>query len=152
MAEYIDWLIETAKSFPFTWQNVLLGAGLFLVTFAGSIAVVSFLLVKVPPTYFLASHSRDFWLHRHPLIRWSGLIAKNVVGLLIVVLGILMSLPGVPGQGILTILLGVMLLDFPGKRRLELKLVTRPKVLQTINRLRAKFDKPPLQFDRTDER
>jgi hypothetical protein len=32
-----------------------------------------------------------------------------------------MSVPGVPGQGLLTILLGVMLLDFPGRRSLELK-------------------------------
>lgn len=143
----IDWLIETAKSFPFTWQNVLLGLALFVVTFTGSLALVSFLLVKVPPTYFLASHSRDFWLHRHPVVRWSGLIAKNIVGLLIVVLGILMSLPGVPGQGVLTILLGIMLLDFPGKRRLELKLVSRPKVLRTINHLRQRFDKPPLLLD-----
>jgi hypothetical protein len=55
-----------------------------------------------------------------------------------------MSVPGVPGQGILTILLGIMLLDFPGKRECEYKLVSRPKVLRTINLLRQKFGKPPL--------
>jgi hypothetical protein len=58
-----------------------------------------------------------------------------------------LSLPGVPGQGVLTILLGVMLLDFPGKRGLELKLVSRPKVLNTINRIRHRFDRPPLLLD-----
>jgi hypothetical protein len=58
-----------------------------------------------------------------------------------------MSLPGVPGQGILTILLGLMLLDLPGKRAWEQKLVKRPKVLQTINQLRGKFGKPPLVLD-----
>jgi hypothetical protein len=60
---------------------------------------------------------------------------------------VLLSLPGVPGQGILTILIGVMLLDFPGKRRLERWLVRRPAVFKGINRIRARFDKPPLVLD-----
>jgi hypothetical protein len=58
-----------------------------------------------------------------------------------------MSIPGVPGQGILTILLGIMLLDLPGKRDLENKLVSRPQVLKTINKLRHKFGKPNLILD-----
>ena len=59
-------------------------------------------------------------------------------------LGILLSLPGVPGQGVLTILLGIMLSDFPGKVRLERKIVSYPKVLQALNKLRERFAKPPL--------
>jgi hypothetical protein len=55
-----------------------------------------------------------------------------------------MSLPGVPGQGLLTILLGIMLLDFPGKRGLEYKLVSKPKVRDAVNKLRRKFGKPDL--------
>lgn len=147
----LDWLINYAKSFPLTWQNVLIGMLLFVVTFTGSIAVVSYLLVKIPSTYFLSTHARDFWLDRHPVMRWGGIIAKNILGYVLVLLGIVMSLPGVPGQGVLTILLGLMLVDFPGKRRLELKLVGRPRVLQTINRLRRKFDKPPLVLDQVQE-
>jgi hypothetical protein len=62
-----------------------------------------------------------------------------------------MSLPGVPGQGVLTILLGVMLLDFPGKRNLETRLVRQPRVFRSINALRARFDKPPLILDEETE-
>jgi hypothetical protein len=40
-----------------------------------------------------------------------------------------------------------MLLDFPGKRRLEYRFVSQPRVLQTINQLRGKFGKPPLVLD-----
>jgi hypothetical protein len=58
-----------------------------------------------------------------------------------------MSLPGVPGQGILTILLGLIMMDIPGKRPFETGLVKRPKVLQSINRLRERFGKPPLILD-----
>ena len=128
----------------FSLREVTLGILIFAGTFFISLAVVSFILVKIPPTYFQPSHSRDFWVDRHPAIRWAAVIAKNALGVVIVLLGILMSIPGVPGQGILTILLGIMLVDFPGKRALEYKLVSRPKVLETINRLRHRFSKPPL--------
>ena len=130
-----------------TARGVVLGVILFVVTFALSLAVISFILVKVPPTYFQQSHPRDFWVERHPAIRWAGVIAKNLLGMVLVFLGILMSIPGVPGQGILTILLGIMLLDFPGKRALEYKIVSRPVVLERINRLRHRFSKAPLVLD-----
>jgi hypothetical protein len=112
-----------------------------------SLALVSFLLVRLPSTYFQASHDRSFWEDRHQVVRWGGIILKNLLGLILVALGVLMSLPGVPGQGVLTILLGVMLMDFPGKRRLEYKIVSQPKMLNAINRLRRKFEKPPLVLD-----
>ena len=60
------------------------------------------------------------------------------------VAGIILSVPGVPGQGLLTMLVGLVLLDIPGKRRLELKLVSRPRVVRAINRLRKRFSRPPL--------
>lgn len=142
-----DWLVQYVTSFELTWQKALLGAVLFVVTFTGSIALVSWVLVRLPATYFQESHERDFWSDRHRAVRWSGIVMKNLCGLVLVLLGIIMSLPGVPGQGLLTILLGLMLLDFPGKRKLELRLISRPKVLQTVNRLRARFDRPPLVLD-----
>jgi hypothetical protein len=49
-----------------------------------------------------------------------------------------------PGQGVLTILLGIALLDLPGKRHLERRLIALPTVLRTINKLREKFGRPPL--------
>ena len=143
----MNWLMQKAQALPLTWENVLLGVLLFVITFAGSIAMVSFLLVRLPPTYFQRAHPRDFWLERHPVVRWIGIIAKNLIGLILILAGIVMSLPGVPGQGVLTILLGLMLMDFPGKRTLEYKLVSRPRVLSAINSLREKFGKPPLALD-----
>jgi hypothetical protein len=130
-----------------TGNDVITAVILFVVTFAASLGVISFILVKLPPTYFQETHSRAFWVDRHPYVRWAGLIGKNALGIVLVLLGILMSLPGIPGQGILTILLGIMLLDLPGKRRLESKILKQPKVLEKINRLRHKFSKPPLVLD-----
>ena len=130
-----------------SWQQIALGAGLFLITFAGSLALVSFLLVKMPADYFHSAHERTFLPDRSRAVRLAGIILKNIAGLLLVALGVLMSLPGVPGQGLLTILLGLVLLDFPGKYRVEQNLVRRPLVLNAINGLRAKFAKPPLLLD-----
>lgn len=130
-----------------TTKDAIVAVGLFVVTFTVSLGVISFILVKLPPTYFKESHSRTFWVDRHPWVRWAGLIGKNVLGVVLVLLGILMSVPGIPGQGILTILLGIMLLDLPGKRRLESKILGQPTVLAKINRLRHKFSKPPLMLD-----
>jgi hypothetical protein len=128
-------------------SGIILGAAIFVASFSLSIGVISFILVKIPATYFQESHPRAFWVNRHAAIRWTGMILKNLLGVVLVLLGILMSIPGVPGQGLLTILLGIILLDFPGKRSLEQKLVSRPMVLQKINRLRHKFSKPPLVLD-----
>ncbi|HEX8179017.1 MAG TPA: hypothetical protein VF525_05680 [Pyrinomonadaceae bacterium] len=130
-----------------SWRGAAWGVGLFALTFSLSLAVTALVLVKLPANYFSASHKFVFFAGRSPAVRVLGLIGKNILGAVLFVLGVIMSLPGVPGQGILTILLGLMLLDIPGKHRLEKKIVSRPKVLRTINRIRARYHKPPLTLD-----
>ena len=135
----IDWIIE-----DLTWGGVFFGVSLVLVTFVGSLLVMSFLLVNLPATYFQDFHSRDFWVDRHRVLRLTARSGKNILGAILVVVGLMLALPGVPGQGVLTILVGVMLLDLPGKRRLERRIVGRPRILRAINRLRKRFGRPPL--------
>lgn len=130
-----------------TLRGALFGALLFVVTFAISLAIVSIIMVKIPANYFQADYSPEFLSGRHPAIRLLGLVGKNILGVFLVALGIVMSVPGVPGQGLLTILLGVMLLDFPGRRSLEARIVSRPSVFKTINKLRHRFGKPSLVLD-----
>lgn len=130
-----------------TWQSVLVGVLLFVVTFAISLAIVSFIMVKIPADYFRKDKPRELWAERHPVVRFLGIFVKNLLGVVLVVLGIIMSIPGVPGQGILTILLGIMLLDFPGKRDLEHRLVSRPRVFNAINKLRHRFGKDTLVLE-----
>jgi hypothetical protein len=125
-----------------TASGVLWPAAVLVGVFLGSIAVVAVLLVRLPATYFLDNHPRGGWRDRRPVLRWAARVVKNLVGAVLVGVGVLMLVT--PGQGALTILIGVMLLDFPGKRQLERKLIGRPAVLRTINRLRARFGKPPV--------
>jgi hypothetical protein len=144
-----DWLKEFTNSLGLTGRGIVWIVLFSVVTFVLSIIATIIVLIKLPDTYFKAEHGREFWAERHPVLRWGGLVLKNLLGAVLVLFGVLMSLPGVPGQGVLTILMGVMLLDFPGKRQLELKLVKRPKVLRAVNGIRRRFDRPPLQLDET---
>jgi len=135
----VRWFIE-----DLTWGGVLVGALLFVVTIIGSLLVMGLLLVKLPATYFQDFHSRDVWVDRHPVLRLTARSGKNLLGAMLVVVGLILALPGIPGQGLLTILIGLVLLDLPGKRRLERRIVGRPSVLRAVNRLRKRFGSPPL--------
>ena len=127
------------------WTYLLSGVALFAASFLFSVLVVGFVLVQLPATYFLQGPKRQLWADRHPVMRLLFRIAKSLLGLALVLVGILLSLPGIPGQGLLTVLIGLMLLEFPGKRRLMRRIVSRPRVLSTINLLRNRFGKPALE-------
>lgn len=140
----IESLTEILNFTELTWTEVLLGLVVFVIASVGGLLIARFLLVKLPAMYFCESYPRDLWVDRHPLIRWTGLILKNLVGVFVVLVGVILSMPGVPGPGFLVILIGVLLLDFPGKRRLERWLLSRPRALDSVNRLRQRHGKPPL--------
>jgi hypothetical protein len=130
-----------------TWSAVGIAAGLFLLSLTLSFAAIAIVMVKIPANYFSSHYRQDFLPGSHWTVRWGAVIAKNVFGVFLIILGILLSLPGVPGQGILTILLGLIMIDIPGKRPLEAKIIKRPTVLAAVNRLRAKYGKPELVLD-----
>ena len=50
-----------------------------------------------------------------------------------------------PGQGLLTIITGLFLINYPGKFQLEQKIVTIPVVFKALNWIRLKAKKPPLK-------
>ena len=129
-----------------TWRGVLLGVLIFLGTFFLNLGIVSAILVKLPKDHFRSDKSKRV-TGSNATIRILKVIGKNVAGWFLIALGIVLSLPGIPGQGLLTVLLGVMLVDFPGKERLEQKLLSRPAIINTINRLRGRFGKPALELD-----
>jgi len=120
-------------------------AGIYLITFTVSLATFGAIIVALPKRYFV--EDRDLWVDRHPVVRWMGIIGKNLLGLVIIVVGVMLSIPGIPGQGLLTIAVGLMLLDIPGKRLVVRSVVRRPGVLRNINRLRSWFGRPAIIVD-----
>ncbi len=108
-----------------------------------SLFVVGYVLARLPADFFV-NHAARSCTVKHPVLRvlWIGL--RNLIGYLLIALGVVLSLPGVPGQGILTILMGVVLVDFPGKYRVERWIVSRKIVSGAVNKLRERLGKPPL--------
>src|SRR5919197_5810008 len=87
---------------------------LSVIGFLGSLIAIPFLLVRLPAHYFDERHPRTWMRDHHPVLRLLGLVLKNLAGVVFVLAGILMLF--LPGQGILTLLIGISLIDFPGKR------------------------------------
>jgi len=128
-----------------TWGRFGLGLGLFVVSVVLSILVMGVVMVNIPAHYFSSHYQHDFLPGSTWIVRWGALILKNLAGLLLVIAGIAMLIG--PGQGILTILIGLILMDIPGKRPLEARLIRRPAILSSVNKLRARYNKPPLLMD-----
>lgn len=120
------------------------------VMFFASLAMLPWLAARIPTDYFAHAQRQPVSRSRlHPVPRYLLLALKNLLGVILLLMGLIMLVT--PGQGVLTILLGVGLLNFPGKYRAERWLVSRPSVLQALDWLRARRGLPPLQVWRGDE-
>ena len=123
--------------------NVLFGLAVAgAIGFIGSLIAIPLILVRLPADYFDTRTPRHWMKDHHPVLRLLGLVVKNVVGVVFLLAGFAMLF--LPGQGLLTMLVGVSLMDFPRKRELEAKMVGQPTLLGVINAMRKKFDNPPL--------
>lgn len=115
----------------------LLGLTLFsLASFFASVIGATWALRRLPVDYLLSEPDR------FAPARTLGLWLRNAVGVVLLVLGVIMLV--LPGQGMLTIIAALAVMDFPGKRRLERRLMLRPRVFTAINRLRLRAGQPRL--------
>ena len=132
----IGWFAEHA------WLLSLASVLLFVVGLGAGWA----LILLIPADYFCASMGikEAARRRRHPVWRLILRIGKNLAGTIVLTLGIIMAMPLVPGPGVLFILLGVSLLDVPGKRRVERYIISRPVVLRSVNRMRSKWHRSAL--------
>jgi Putative transmembrane protein (PGPGW) len=122
------------------WWLVPISIATFLLT---PIAT-AWTLVRLPPDYFVKEERQplESWKHR-PALRMTLLAIKNLLGVLLIMAGLVMLV--VPGQGLLTIAVGLVLTDFPGKFRLQRWIVTRKGVWRSIEWLRKRAGKAGLK-------
>ena len=139
----MEWLSEFWASL--TWNKIFFGVVMFVISFALSTLAVAVVMDKIPENFFSSHYQKDFLPGASGLVRWGAMIAKNIFGAFLIVIGIIMWIG--PGPGLLTILFGLTLLDIPGKKPLEAQIIKRPAVLSAVNSLRAKYNKPPLVMD-----
>ena len=141
-----EWLSSRLPDGWNGWHLAALSVGLAVSMAAISVVIVGYVLARLPADYFVNPDAQRP-MDRHPILKVLAVLTRNVIGYALIALGIVLSLPGVPGQGLLTVLMGVMLIDFPGKHRFQRWLVTRRAILGAVNRLRARSGQPPFQME-----
>ena len=134
------------NSFLDVSTSSLIGIGaLSLLTFFGTLLLLPVLVSRIPTDYFVRNRGGRQKRSEKSFARLIVLrVLRNVLGLVFIVAGIVMLFT--PGQGLLAILVGITLTDFPGKDRLGLRIVRQPGVLKAVNWIREKADVPPLEM------
>ena len=128
---------------------------IILLTTAAAIAyfiVISYIIIRMDKEFFLDKNfltdniSKN--THLRPInssVTYVVKIAKIIFGVFLLVCGIVMLV--LPGQGLITMLIGLSLLPFPGKNKLEQNLLSRKSVRSSLNWIRVKANKEPFIFD-----
>ena len=148
LAEHLGTLFPDALTRPSVLAWLF---GVSLVLFVGSLAVIPILIARMRADYFVGSGAPDeTWIGWHPLARVSMRVVKNLLGVVLLFAGIAMMV--LPGQGIITVLVALTLLDFPGKRRLEIRIIRQPHVRRAVNWVRTRARRPPLTIPETSRR
>lgn len=117
------------------------------IIFILTLAALPLIIIRIPQDYFIHKNRNIIQL-RHPLLRLLLLIFKNLWGYIFIVVGLILLF--VPGQGLLTIFIGIMLIDFPRKYQFECWLVRKKFILHSINWIRKKYHQTPLRIRNLD--
>ena len=136
MADWLSWF--QARTDTLAWLGVVAVLSWVITLFA-----VPLFVARIPVDYFTRGHRHPLYEDSlHPVIGWVLASIKNILGALLLAAGLVLLFT--PGQGVLTILIGLMLLNFPGKYAAERWVVSRPGVMRSLNWMRQKVGKPPL--------
>jgi len=136
-------MVRQPWELPQSWMRFAgwLGA-LSALTFLLSLAGIPWLVNRLPPDYFVRhrhGHRHTPWRRLSPS-RFLLRLVRHVVGLLLVAAGVVMLV--LPGQGLLTLVIGLSLIDFPGKARLVERLAAWPPIFAALNWIRHKGGRP----------
>lgn len=134
-----EFVVEIWSQYDYIfWLMAIVSAATLVI----SIFVVPVLIVMLPADFYAERNQRRRLFQERPFLRALFLLVKNALGAVLFVAGLVMFF--LPGQGLLTMLAGLALLNFPGKRKLEMRCLHLPKVLTSINWLRVRAGRAPL--------
>tara|TARA_B100000925_G_scaffold248154_1_gene198792 strand:+ start:874 stop:1299 length:426 start_codon:yes stop_codon:yes gene_type:complete len=120
----------------FFWLGIV-SSVIFLV----SLLSIGWLVSLIPSDYFINKKESKFKLN-YPVAWIVSVVIKNIFGYILIFGGILMLI--LPGQGLITIFVGLLLSNYPGKYSIEKRIIATPKILKSINWLRKRSNEPPL--------
>ncbi|MCK5834193.1 MAG: hypothetical protein KAG98_00495 [Lentisphaeria bacterium] len=118
----------------------ILSTILIVILYLAAMAMVPWMIIRLPSDYF-SKEARENCLFKGNslLVKSILLILKNLIGWILVLSGIAMLF--LPGQGVLTVVTGVFLMDFPHKYKMEKWIISQPVVLKVFNKIRKKANK-----------
>jgi hypothetical protein len=137
----IDWIVAWVRNHKF----FVIGTTIFsLILFAFSLFMIPVLIINLPKDYFKKpkKQTRPSFLPRTVYIIL--LVFKNILGIILILLGLIMLV--LPGQGIITLLIGLMIINFPGERKLLIYVLKKTNAVKAMNWLREKNNKPPFEL------
>lgn len=146
-----DWIVEFFRTYTPGWNGLIWGLCIAVIGTLLLMLAAGYIVLRVPADYFHNPEARRFWTTRHPILRACFIALKNIIGVLLLVVGLVTIVPGVPGPGALIMLIAILFLDFPGKMRMERWLFGHPLVFSKINRLRARYGREPIVMPTTPE-
>lgn len=129
-----DWLQAHSE---ILWATGIASAVMMLC----GISIIPWILLRLPRDYFLPPRRHRITPHLSLVVGIPLLVLKNFAGIVLILAGLAMLV--LPGQGLLTIILGLALTNFPGKFKLQRRLVCHPSVLNSLNWLRRRFNRAP---------
>ncbi|MCF6186191.1 MAG: hypothetical protein L3J49_01775 [Desulfobulbaceae bacterium] len=113
--------------------------------FVGSLLVVPWMVSRLSDEFFIRHRRRVGQRRkRHPVLTFLLWLLRNSIGVILLGSGLVMLV--LPGQGILTILVGIALMDFPGKYRLLERFIELKQVRRSLNWIRRKAGKSEFVF------
>ena len=126
------------------YKNLIFWFGsISLFVFLFSLLSIKWLVSLIPEDYFI--NKKDSKIKTNNILIWyTVLIFKNLIGYSLILGGIMMLV--LPGQGLFTIIIGLMMSNYPGKYSIEKKFIAIPTILKSINWLRRKSNKPPIRI------
>lgn len=132
MIPLLDWIPQ---------KTLVLALGVSAGITAGSVILAPIIIAQLPADYFQEQprRPREESRRAHPLLHYTVASIKNLLGAALIVVGAVMV--PFPGQGLLTMIVGLGIVDLPGKHRLVTAIVRRPAVLRSLNWIRAKSHK-----------
>jgi len=120
---------------------------LSVIVFIGTLVAIPILVIHIPADYFTRRKKPLKSLPQgHAAVRLLVLVLKNLAGIIFILSGIVMLV--LPGQGVITLLIGLMLVNFPGKLKLERRIIEQQSVLRAINWIRLRARKSALKLPR----
>lgn len=122
---------------------------LSVVTFVASLIFIPIIIARLPSDYFLMEKQRIVTTQsKQATFFFFNQFVKNILGVLLILAGIAMLV--LPGQGLLTILIGLGITNFPGKYKLERKLVSNQSIFKSLNWVRKRAKVEPFLYPLKD--